>query len=222
MIVGISGFAGAGKDTFADFLVEDHGFCKTSLANPIKEACKTLLGFTDEQLYGPSEMREKPDERLPFSGVCVICHKRCDPHIGVDPDICYLCRPCNALYHRYVTPRLALQTLGTEWGRTLYSDIWVDALIRKLVRAGGDWVVPDVRFKNEVSALRKAGAFLTRINRGGISHARHQSEAEMREIPDQDFNLVLANNSSLEELRAAARVVTSLWRQASQPHESNL
>src|SRR5438045_2338658 len=52
MIIGILGFKRAGKDTVADYIVSNYGFEKMILSQPLKEACKILFNFTDEQLYG--------------------------------------------------------------------------------------------------------------------------------------------------------------------------
>ena len=51
-IIGFLGKARAGKDTAADYLVKNHGYIKMSFAHPLKEICRTLFGFTDDQLYG--------------------------------------------------------------------------------------------------------------------------------------------------------------------------
>lgn len=48
MIVGITGKAGSGKDTAADYLVQRHGFVKLSFATPIKAALNVMFGWTDE------------------------------------------------------------------------------------------------------------------------------------------------------------------------------
>ncbi len=57
MIIGICGNAGVGKDTTADFLVKTNGFVKVSLADPMKRICQAVYGFSNEQLWGPSEKR---------------------------------------------------------------------------------------------------------------------------------------------------------------------
>ena len=51
-VIGVAGRKFNGKDTFSDRLVEKYGYVKVSYAEPIKVMCKTLFGFTDEQLYG--------------------------------------------------------------------------------------------------------------------------------------------------------------------------
>lgn len=65
--------------------------------------------------------------------------------------------------------RTLLQTIGTEKGRDVYGkDIWVKALLTTIEMYAGrgitDFIVTDVRFKNEVKLLRNAGAYIIRIN----------------------------------------------------------
>lgn len=76
------------------------------------------------------------------------------------------------------TPRFAMQTLGTEWGRDLIaSDFWVGTTIRK---AGGrPTVITDVRFPNEMEAVEKAGGVCFGITADWITatEGEHESEA---------------------------------------------
>jgi hypothetical protein len=105
-LIGISGLAGAGKDTAAEILVKEFGFVRVALADPIKRICKEVFEFTDEQLWGSSERRNAVDERYLRGWLCA--------------------RSVSA----FLTPRYALQTLGTEWGRDCYPDVWIDIAIR--------------------------------------------------------------------------------------------
>lgn len=52
MIIGLTGKKQSGKDTIADYLVNRFGFIKLAFADPIKDICKTMFGFTNDQLYG--------------------------------------------------------------------------------------------------------------------------------------------------------------------------
>ena len=65
------------------------------------------------------------------------------------------------------TPRQLMQLLGTEFGRDLVSkSIWVDHLIERIrMAATDDIVVDDVRFDNEVEALKLEGAFIVEVKR---------------------------------------------------------
>ena len=219
MILGISGLAGSGKDTFARFLVEDHKFVVVSLADPLKRICRDVFDFSDEQLWGPSEKRNEPDLRYPRAKChgCQTCEFRCDHYLG------------------YLTPRYALQQLGTEWGRDCYGNVWVEYALRvaATLRQGNHLynpkdglfrshlsvqhvAIPDVRFRNEIDGIRQAGGKLVRIRRPGAglsgAAAVHASEAEQASIPDVVFDLVIENNGTLEELRAKAAAALPILR----------
>tara|TARA_Y200000002_G_scaffold377243_1_gene382511 strand:+ start:1194 stop:1793 length:600 start_codon:yes stop_codon:yes gene_type:complete len=60
MIIGILGNKDHGKDTVSDYLVNKYKFEKKAFAEPLKEVCQILFGFTFEQLYGNS--KEIPDK----------------------------------------------------------------------------------------------------------------------------------------------------------------
>lgn len=210
MIIGISGLAGSGKDTCADFLVGRYNFKKTSFADPMKKIVQDVFGFTDEQLYGPSEMRNAPDIRYPRSHTW--------GELAVDESgVVYTCVCCGVTTHLvrqcYLTPRFALQQLGSEWGRVCYPNVWVDLAIRN---AGhGDVVIPDVRFKNEIDGLRAAGAYLVRIIRPGAglsgSAGQHRSETEQASIPNDAFDSVIRNDRGLRELEEAVTDLVRHW-----------
>jgi len=261
MILGLSGLAGSGKDTVADILVSKHGFVKVALADPLKRICKEVYDFSDEQLWGPSEMRNAPDKRYPtgrwdkYAWCCAACTEAvhgtsfeektpgllsegrdcavCDGYT-LGKDLHFVPTPA------FLTPRYALQRLGTEWGRDCYDNTWVDLAIRtakKLLEGssvysqrhglvlGEDFkiasarlyamgesmaappcgvVIPDVRFKNEVKAIKEAGGKLVRINRPGVgldgAAGQHRSETEQQEIPDSVFDFILQNDKTLRHL----------------------
>lgn len=52
MIVGLGYRARSGKDTTANYLVREYGFKRIGFADSLKEACRHIFGFTDEQLFG--------------------------------------------------------------------------------------------------------------------------------------------------------------------------
>jgi hypothetical protein len=54
------------------------------------------------------------------------------------------------------TVRKLLQYVGTEMFRkNISEDVWVKSLCRRMDGDGGDWVVTDVRFPNELSILKE-------------------------------------------------------------------
>jgi hypothetical protein len=57
--------------------------------------------------------------------------------------------------------------------------------------------ISDVRFQNEITAIRRAGGKLIRLLRGtGLEGAagKHRSETEILEIPDSEFDAIVDNN----------------------------
>lgn len=162
IVIAFTGYAGAGKDTACDYLVRRHGFEKTSFAAPLKKVAQQIFDFSDTQLYGPSSEREKPDERYPFSGVCPSCGTRC-----LEGARAWQCVQCNVNWPSHVTPRMALQTLGTEWGRRLNHDLWAKAWLRHIqARPDTKWCVNDLRFENELTAVYSVGGLTFRLLRG--------------------------------------------------------
>ena len=87
--------------------------------------------------------------------------------------------PCALLGGK--TPREAMITLGTEWGRTLIGeDLWVNAIMLRVdadLVAGKLVVIDDLRFDNEAIAIRKRGGLIIKLERPGISYTgEHASE----------------------------------------------
>lgn len=108
------------------------------------------------------------------------------------------------------TPRYAMQTLGTEWGRKcMGEDFWVnlwrwDAEVA--IDKGGRVVVDDCRFPNEAAMVRRMGGDIYRIGgRGGIA-GDHESER-------QDFmaDVHLDNAGTVEELHTMLDEALGRW-----------
>lgn len=109
-------------------------------------------------------------------------------------------KPCYLLGGK--TPRYAMQTLGTEWGReTMYPLIWIDAWYRRtnvVLQSGGKVVCDDVRFGNEVKAIWKLNGYVFEVFRpqqNQISENSHTSE-----IIDFSCDVTLLNNETITEL----------------------
>lgn len=203
MIVGLLGQAGSGKDATADFMVKNHGFVKVAFADPLKRICRDVFQFSKEQLWGPSEKRNAPDPRWPHGAqsyrdaaerefrLGIACAKNCATwrdHAGV---IEHFTSALQYADEGWLTPRRALQRLGTEWGRYCSPDIWVEYALRTadtlLKNPGGNplfydpmlgirsryvsdpevggVVISDVRFRNETKKLQGRGAKVVRIVR---------------------------------------------------------
>jgi hypothetical protein len=218
MLIGISGFAGSGKDTVAEVLVKKYQFVGVALADPLKRFCMETLLFSEEQLWGPSRTRAEPDKRFPRKVPSFDAGDAFEAaRVGLeDPGKI-----------EYLTPRYALQKLGTEWGRDCYSEIWADYAIRvyrklqlgdcyydavsglrscsfvgqDMMQPKTNVVITDCRFKNEMDALRREGGKLVRVKRPGVDAPQwfHRSETEMLALDDGYFDWVFQNDVSLPQ-----------------------
>ena len=193
MIIGICGLIGSGKGTVGDILVEQ-GFTKVSFADKLKDGVATIFGWNRAMLEGDTDesrnWREQPDNFW-------------TQETG-----------------RNITPRIVLQEFGTECMRDGFDDsIWVSLLKKQMLDNPGDYVVPDVRFRNEQDMIRELGGEIWRVQRGDVpewygcamldntiggnlmeSYDVHVSEYKWIDMNNK-FNTTIYNNSTLEQLK---------------------
>ena len=164
-LIGITGKAGSGKDTLADYIASKYGARKMALADPIKEILNSLFGFP-ASAWKDREWKEKVA-----------------PMIG----------------H---SPRVLIQSLGTQWGRMINEDLWVSKLVAKWRESDGALtIVPDIRFDNEAVFMLRSGSMIIRIDRNEVEPvAQHESE---NGVQDQLVHLTIENNGTFEDLFAA-------------------
>jgi hypothetical protein len=98
------------------------------------------------------------------------------------------------------TPRHAMQTIGTEWGRDLIGpELWVNVAMEsawKVIDGGGKVVIDDCRFLNEAAAVRTEGGIIVEVMRPGVGpQSGHASEVQ---IPDPDRLIV--NSGTIEDM----------------------
>lgn len=118
-----------------------------------------------------------------------------------------------------ISPRQALQSLGTEWGQfglSRYPEfkartgrrLWVNRL---LARSSGEplVVVSDVRFPHEADAILEAGGQIVMVYRDSVPvDTRHESERAVLDIrPDY----VLDNCGSIEDLQRKVDAMMHKW-----------
>jgi hypothetical protein len=142
MIIGLCGLIGAGKGTVSDILVEQ-GFTKVSFADKLKDGVSDIFGWDRALLEGDTdESRQWREQRDDF---------------------------WSAETEMEITPRLVLQLFGTDCMRNgFYEGIWVSTLKKRIIDHPGDYVIPDVRFRNEQNMIRELGGQIWRVQRGDI------------------------------------------------------
>ena len=171
VLIGIGGYAGAGKDTLADLLVEHFSFVKIAFADPMREIASVInpvVGFIDATDSKECEVVRYNDavEMLGYNMAKTI----------------------------YPEIRQFLQRLGTEAGRNvLGTDIWVNDAMRR-AKPHRRVVFPDMRFQNEAHVIRSANGRTVRVE-------RHDVEVLNSHVSEHDLNgwaydLFIHNNSA--------------------------
>ncbi len=145
MIVGLLGFIGSGKGTAGDIL-KDMGFTPVSFAKGVKDVAAEMFDWPRHLLEGDTEKsrewREQPDAFWTKE------------------------------FGREFTPRLALQLMGTEVGRNVFHhDFWVIKLKKYIEQNPKEnFVITDVRFRNEIEFVHNMNGCLIEIQRGVKPH----------------------------------------------------
>lgn len=186
MLIGLTGRAGAGKDTVYETIRDLHpdlAVERLSFADPLYASAAAALGVTPDQLR---EWKRDPDV-----GVCVV---RCQPGgpLEVKSDI---------------TVRQYLQRYGTEAHREVFGDdFWVGA-VNLYRHVGKVQVVTDVRFPNEAREVHDAGGVVVEVVGPGEGAPTHASEAA---LPGDLVDHVLPNITRDDNREALTRRVASL------------
>lgn len=118
--------------------------------------------------------------------------------------------------------RSFLQTLGTEWGRhTIHKGLWVSMGMRYLTRMATFYmdrpilgIVDDVRFKNEVKAIRATGGRVIYVDRfSPKTHSfpvdKHASENAM--FAEYADDLYINNFGSAKEFQSYVHLRMQEW-----------
>lgn len=190
MLLGLSGAAGAGKDTFGYLLRDEYGYKKVAYADRLRTALYTLNpivvanaehhGMIPRDYGGPvyRTLQSVIDEygwegykNGPFSG-----------------DV-----------------RRLIQLMGTEVGRGIAGpDVWIDATSRD-INLKQNTVITDVRFPNEAEFVKRYGGYVVHIVRPGVENraGMHPSETSMS---DWKFDFEITNNANtIDEYREHIR-----------------
>lgn len=171
-IVGVTGRKYNGKDTIGDYLVKNYGYTKLSFASPLKEMCKMLFGFTDEQLYG--DLKETIDVRWNQSPRVIM------QYFGTD----------------LIRDKIGVVLPDTN------NDFWVKCLMNKVdalmnENPNSRFVICDVRFHNEIEAIKrcKYTNVVIKVDRPDIiSNDVHISETLIDFLP---FDTLITNDKQI-------------------------
>ena len=170
-IIGLTGYAGTGKDTVRELLCQHHSFEGIAFADPMRMMLRELLlssGITDAWMR---------DRQLKESVI---------PALGVS--------------YRHMAQTLGTEWgrgLHADFWTRL-TGAYLDDARQGKVHKNTPFVISDVRFENEAHWVRERGGQIWRIERPGVAPVRaHVSECEMYHFT---ADVTLHNTGSLKDL----------------------
>jgi hypothetical protein len=184
-VYGFCGRKGAGKDTLAKMVLEDNSkFTIMHFADRLKDICAKVFGM-DVESFHAVELKEKSME--------VAIH--IDDYLNNLSNEVGLDLPKLGLVA--TTPRELLQYVGTDYVRSVCDSYWVDYITRKIEsipKIRRKVIVADVRFDNEVAAIRNIGGKVVKVERElKKSSDAHKSETGVDGI-EADFHFMFKEN----------------------------
>ena len=162
------------------------------IAGPAQSGKSTLAG----EFRRIVEFRGQKYAEQPFAGPL----KRMLASIGIDVSSLSKNAPV-AFLDGKVTPRIMMQTLGTEWGRSLLPDLWLRVWQHELDDSAHMVCVPDVRFENEAELIRDLGGTIVHVARKPtadmLAVPAHVSEAGIKR---QKGDIIFRNDRGIEKM----------------------
>ena len=147
-IIGLCGLEGSGKDTFANILVNSHGYIKMSFGSVLKDVVAAIFGWNRKLLEGDGDESERKWRETVNTWWA------------------------NKLGIPELTPRWVLNNIGTDLFRDKFNEnIFIYALertIEKTINKHDNIVISDCRFPNEIEWLLKNGGLLVHIYRDNV------------------------------------------------------
>ena len=185
MIIGISGKAGSGKDTAAKML-------EVLYANPDISyedfANKKYKNFADIQIVHFADSLKETTQVLFRIG-----EWETNTQEGKKTTINWIGK----------TVRELLQGIGQGLRDAIDPNLWVKILFAN-TEGWSNYIIADVRYPNEVYAIKKRNGVLIRIDRKGAGAGNHSSETALDNYKEWDVHI--ENNGSIEDLFEAMKI----------------
>lgn len=184
-VFALSGWRGSGKDTVADFLVQEYGFTKLSFAKPLKDEVAATYNIPRQWLDDPvaKEAALTQYPVIPTDAFSSDIQKRLEVE----------------LKGGFWTPRALCILEGTA-KRAVYANYWVKRVVDIVVGLPDtNFVISDMRYRSEADTLKLfiPSIRTVRIDRFDSIATDDPSE---RDLDVYKFDYKLDNRKSVEQL----------------------
>jgi hypothetical protein len=112
-----------------------------------------------------------------------------------------------------MTAREFLQYFGTEVMRNIKDSIWVDYTMKRINKEQSSVaIIPDVRFPNEINAIKEAGGIVIRLTRDPFESDHDCEKALDAESFDWDkFDNIIDNKGNIDQLLTDLNKLQKKW-----------
>lgn len=185
MIIGISGKAGSGKDTAAKMLEVLYANPDISYEDFVNKRYKN---FADIQIVHFADTLKETAQVLFRIG-----EWETNTQEGKKTTINWIGK----------TVRELLQGIGQGLRDAIDPNLWVKILFAN-TEGWSNYIIADVRYPNEVYAIKERNGILLRIDRKGAGAGNHSSETALDNYKEWDVHI--ENNGSIEDLFEAMKI----------------
>lgn len=236
-VIVVTGNAGSGKDTVADILTEKLNAQKIALADPVKRIVKEVFGFSKTSLWGESSLRNIAQQDLStpealneaeyeskhnfhlaklVSSLFPLKEHQKEFYDNLSSEIF---PEIHQYYTNNLSPRVALQLIGTDLCRRISNDVWVyeaQKTVHSLLGGGSMYspydgvlytdpsifsqmvIISDARFLNEIIGFKQSGAKILKVKAKHelktVGIEGHPSETQAAAIPDIWCDFIIEND----------------------------
>lgn len=184
-VIGLLGRKRSGKDSSGDYLISKYNFTRYAFADPIKDILKIMFDFSSNQL---NDDKEKIDDRWNVSPREVL------QKFGTE-----ICRHDLEKYLPKIKETMNNETIWIKLFRIFYEK-----------NKDKDIIITDVRFLDEINAIRSIGGKIVKIERDNLEYDGHSSEKDIDNYDESLIDYKIDNNYTFDDLYSQIDTIINL------------
>ena len=184
-LIGFCGKKRSGKDTSANILIEKYNFKKYAFADALKDACKTIFLFSDEQVNGSK--KEVVDKRWGVSPREVF------QKFGTD------------MFRNNIDKYIPqLENVKDDFWVYRFK-LWYEKIKKK--HPYQNIVITDVRFPNEAKIIKELGGYIIKINRPVFRKKKEDNHISEQHIKTIRSDYEIYNNNTIKRCQEKVLII---------------
>jgi hypothetical protein len=201
-LIGVSGKIGSGKDLFAqlfqklDVLEQTEQKLGMPTALPLEIACTTLSSYQIGKFAHPLKQ---------FAASLIGCTTDDLESQAFKKQV--LPEEWNIGENEPMTVRELLIRIGNGCREVVHPNVWINEFINRYRANPVPMIVTDLRYPNEMEAIRNLGGVIVRIESNRSNPIDHISETALDDCDDFDFIICNHKDSTLEDFESAVAKV---------------